>query len=57
MDLGYIVLGGAAAFIGKLLWDRYFSKYRDEDVDVKEAVKFAAITTIVEYILAIFLIG
>lgn len=57
MDFGYVVLGGAAAFISKLLWDRYFSKYRDEEVDLKEAVKFAAIATVVEYILAIFLIG
>ena len=57
MDFGYIILGGASAFIGKLLWDRYFSKYKDEEVDIKEAVKFAVISTLVEYVLAIFLIG
>ena len=57
MDMGYIILGGASAFIGKLLWDRYFSKYKDEEVDVKNAVKFAVLTALVEWVLALFLIG
>lgn len=57
MNLGYLVLGGAGSFIAKLLWDRYFSRYKDEEVDVKEAVKFAAIATVVEYVLGIFLMG
>ena len=57
VDIGYIILGGASAFVAKLLWDRYFSKYKDEEPDIKEAVKFAVISTLVEYVLAIFLVG